>query len=103
MWDYEDLKDMVDLDAIDAYRRDALNPNHPCQRGSAQNADIFLQAREACNPYYDAMPAIVQECMDKVNAKLGTDYKLFNYHGAADAEHVIVAMGSACETIDETV
>ena len=103
MWDYEDLKDMVDLDAIDAYRRDALNPNHPCQRGSAQNADIFFQAREACNPYYDAMPAIVQECMDKVNAKLGTDYKLFNYHGAADAEHVIVAMGSACETIDETV
>ena len=103
MWDYEDLKDMVDMDAIDAYRRDALNPNHPCQRGSAQNADIFFQAREACNPYYDAMPAIVQECMDKVNAKLGTDYKLFNYHGAADAEHVIVAMGSACETIDETV
>ena len=103
MWDYEDLKDMVDMDAIDAYRRDALNPNHPCQRGSAQNADIFFQAREACNPYYDAMPAIVQEYMDKVNAKLGTDYKLFNYHGAADAEHVIIAMGSACETIDETV
>ena len=103
MWDYEDLKDMVDMDAIDAYRRDALNPNHPCQRGSAQNADIFFQAREACNPYYDAMPAIVQEYMDKVNAKLGTDYKLFNYYGAADAEHVIVAMGSACETIDETV
>ena len=102
-WDYEDLKDMVDMDAIDAYRKDALNPNHPCQRGSAQNADIFFQAREACNPYYDAMPAIVQEYMDKVNAKLGTDYKLFNYHGAADAEHVIVAMGSACETIDETV
>ena len=103
MWDYEDLKDMVDMDAIDAYRRDALNPNHPVERGSAQNADIFFQAREACNPYYDAMPAIVQEYMDKVNAKLGTDYKLFNYHGAADAEHVIVAMGSACETIDETV
>ena len=103
MWDYEDLKDMVDMDAIDAYRRDALNPNHPCERGSAQNADIFFQAREACNPYYDAMPGIVQEYMDKVNAKLGTDYKLFNYHGAADAEHVIVAMGSACETIDETV
>ena len=103
MWDYEDLKDMVDMDAIDAYRRDALNPNHPVERGSAQNADIFFQAREACNPYYDAMPAIVQEYMDKVNAKLGTDYKLFNYHGAPDAEHVIVAMGSACETIDETV
>ena len=103
MWDYEDLKDMVDLDAIDEYRRDALNPNHPVERGSAQNADIFFQAREACNPYYDALPGIVQEYMDKVNAKLGTDYKLFNYHGAADAEHVIVAMGSACETIDETV
>ena len=103
MWDYADLEDMVDLDAIDAYRRDALNPNHPVERGSAQNPDIFFQAREACNPYYDAMPAIVQEYMDKVNAKLGTDYKLFNYHGVADAEHVIVAMGSACETIDETV
>ncbi len=103
MWDYEDLKDMVDMDAIDAYRKDALNPNHPCQRGSAQNADIFFQAREACNPYYDAMPGIVQEYMDKVNAKLGTDYKLFNYYGAADAEHVIVAMGSVNETIEETV
>ena len=102
-WDYEDLKDMADMDAIQAFRNNALNPNHPCQRGSAQNPDIFFQAREACNPYYDAMPAIVQEYMDKVNAKLGTDYKLFNYHGAADAEHVIVAMGSACETIDETV
>ena len=103
MWDYEDLKDMVDMDAIDAYRKDALNPNHPVERGSAQNADIFFQAREACNPYYDAMPGIVQEYMDKVNAKLGTDYKLFNYYGAADAEHVIVAMGSACEAIEETV
>ena len=102
-WDYEDLKDMADMDAIDAFRKNALNPNHPCQRGSAQNPDIFFQAREACNPYYDAMPAIVQEYMDKVNAKIGTDYKLFNYHGAADAEHVIVAMGSVCDTIDETV
>ena len=103
MWDYEDLKDMVDMDAIDAYRKDALNPNHPCQRGSAQNADIFFQAREACNPYYDALPAIVQEYMDKVNEKIGTDYKLFNYYGAADAEHVIIAMGSVNETIEETV
>ncbi len=102
-WDYEDLKDMADMDAIDAFRKNALNPNHPCQRGSAQNPDIFFQAREACNPYYDAMPAIVQEYMDKVNAKIGTDYKLFNYHGAADAEHIIVAMGSVCDTIDETV
>ena len=81
----------------------ALNPNHPCQRGSAQNPDIFFQAREACNPYYDAMPAIVQEYMDKVNAKIGTDYKLFNYYGAADAENVIVAMGSVCDTIEETI
>ena len=102
-WDYEDLKDMADMDAIDAFRKHALNPNHPCQRGSAQNPDIFFQAREACNPYYDAMPAIVQEYMDKVNEKIGTNYKLFNYHGAEDAEHVIIAMGSVCDTIDETV
>ncbi len=102
-WDYEDLKDMVDMDAIDAYRKDALNPNHPCQRGSAQNPDIFFQAREACNPYYDALPAIVQEYMDKVNAKIGTNYKLFNYYGAADAEKVIIAMGSVCDTIEETI
>ena len=102
-WDYEDLKDMVDMDAVDAFRKHALNPNHPCQRGSAQNPDIFFQAREACNPYYDAMPAIVQEYMDKVNEKIGTDYKLFNYYGAADAEKVIIAMGSVCDTIEETI
>ena len=102
-WDYEDLKDLVDMDAIDEFRNHALNPNHPCQRGSAQNPDIFFQAREACNPYYDAMPAIVQEYMDKVNAKIGTDYKLFNYYGAADAEKVIIAMGSVCDTIEETI
>ena len=102
-WDYEDLKDMVDMDAIDAFRRDALNPNHPVERGSAQNPDIFFQAREACNQYYDAMPAIVQEYMDKVNAKIGTDYKLFNYYGAADADRVIIAMGSVCDTIEETI
>lgn len=102
-WDYEDLKDLVDMDAIDAFRKHALNPNHPCQRGSAQNPDIFFQAREACNPYYDALPALVQEYMDKVNAKIGTNYKLFNYYGAEDAEHVIIAMGSACETIEETI
>ena len=99
-WDYEDLKDMVDMDAVDAFRKHALNPNHPCQRGSAQNPDIFFQAREACNPYYDALPAIVQEYMDKVNEKIGTDYKLFNYYGAADAEHVIIAMGSVCDRGD---
>ena len=102
-WDYEDLKDLVDMDAIDEFRNHALNPNHPCQRGSAQNPDIFFQAREACNPYYDAMPGIVQEYMDKVNAKIGTNYKLFNYYGAEDAEKVIVAMGSACDTIEETI
>ena len=102
-WDYEDLKDMVDMDSVDEFRKHALNPNHPCQRGSAQNPDIFFQAREACNPYYDALPAIVQEYMDKVNEKIGTDYKLFNYYGAADAEHVIIAMGSVCDTIEETI
>ena len=102
-WDYEDLKDLVDMYAIDEFRKHALNPNHPCQRGSAQNPDIFFQAREACNPYYDAMPAIVQEYMDKVNAKIGTDYKLFNYYGAEDAEKVIIAMGSVCDTIEETI
>ena len=93
-WDYEDLKDMVNMDAIDEFRAHALNPNHPCLRGSAQNPDIFFQAREACNPYYDALPGIVQNYMDKVNEKLGTNYKLFNFYGAEDAEHVIVAMGS---------
>ena len=102
-WDYEDLKDMVDMDAVDEFRKHALNPNHPCQRGSAQNPDIFFQAREACNPYYDALPAVVQEYMDKVNEKIGTDYKLFNYYGAADAEHIIVAMGSVNDTIEETI
>ena len=102
-WDYDDLAEMADWDAIAAFRKHALNPNHPCQRGSAQNPDIFFQAREACNPYYDALPGIVQEYMDKVNEKIGTDYKLFNYYGAADAEHVIVAMGSVNDTIEETI
>ncbi len=103
VWDYDDLKDMVDMDAVDAFRADALNPNHPRQDGSAQNPDIFFQVRESCNPAYDAMPAIVEEYMNKVNEKIGTDYKLFNYYGAPDAEHVIIAMGSVCETIEETV
>ena len=102
-WDYEDLKEMLDMDAVQAFKDSALNPNHPCQRGSAQNPDIFFQAREACNPYYDAMPGIVQEYMDKVNAKIGTNYKLFNYYGAEDAEHVIIAMGSVNDTIEETI
>ena len=102
-WDYDDLAEMADWDAIAEFRNHALNPNHPCQRGSAQNPDIFFQAREACNPYYDALPAVVLDYMDKVNAKLGTDYKLFNYYGAEDAEQVIVAMGSVNDTIEETI
>ncbi|MEG1780077.1 MAG: pyruvate:ferredoxin (flavodoxin) oxidoreductase [Clostridium sp.] len=102
-WDYKDLEDMLDMDAVDAFRKNALNPNHPCQRGSAQNPDIFFQVREACNPYYDALPEIVQNYMDKVNAKIGTDYKLFNYYGAPDAEHVIIAMGSINDMIEETI
>ena len=102
-WDYEDLKEMTDFEAIEAFRKNALNPERPVIRGSAQNPDIFFQAREASNPYYDALPAIVQEYMDKVNAKIGTDYKLFNYYGAKDAETIIVAMGSVNDTIEETI
>ena len=103
VWDYDDLKDMIDLDKVQEFRDKALNPNHPRQMGSAQNPDIFFTTREACNTTYDEMPAIVQKYMDKVNAKLGTDYKLFNYYGAADAEQVIIAMGSVNETIEETI
>ncbi len=103
IWNDEDLASMADLDAIDAFRRRALNPEHPVLRGTAQNPDIFFQAREACNAYYDAVPELAQQYMDVVNAKIGTDYKLFNYYGAADAEHVIIAMGSVCETIGETI
>ena len=102
-WDYNDLAEMVDMDAVAEYRARSLNPDHPVLRGTAQNPDIFFQAREASNPYYDATPAIVEEYMNKVNAKIGTDYKLFNYYGAPDAEKVIVAMGSACDTIEETI
>ena len=102
-WDYKDLEEMVDKDAIAAFRARALNPEHPVLRGSAENGDIFFQHREACNPYYDALPAIVEEYMDKVNAKLGTDYKLFNYYGAPDAEKVIIAMGSVCDAIEEVI
>ncbi|MSS64698.1 pyruvate:ferredoxin (flavodoxin) oxidoreductase [Velocimicrobium porci] len=103
VWDYEDLADMCDMEAVDEFRRRALNPEHPVQRGTAQNPDVFFQAREASNPYYDAIPELAQEYMDKVNAKIGTDYKLFNYYGAKDAERVIIAMGSVCDTIDETI
>ena len=102
-WEIEDLKEMVDWDAVKAFRSRALNPEHPVLRGSAENGDIFFQHREACNPYYDAFPAIVEEYMDKVNAKLGTDYKLFNYYGAPDAERVIVAMGSVCDVAEEVI
>ena len=102
-WDYKDLEEMVDKDAIAAFRARALNPEHPVLRGSAENGDIFFQHREACNAYYDALPAIVEEYMDKVNAKLGTDYKLFNYYGAPDAERVIIAMGSICDTAEEVI
>ncbi len=102
-WDYKDLKDMVEPEYIKRFRDRALNPNHPVEKGSAQNPDIFFQAREASNPYYNALPAIVQKYMDKVNEKLGTDYKLFNYYGAEDAETVIVAMGSVNDTIEETI
>ena len=102
-WDYADLADMLNWDAVEAFRRRALNPEHPVTRGTAQNDDIFFQAREACNKYYDAVPEVVVKCMDKVNAKIGTDYKPFNYYGAEDAEHVIVAMGSVCDCTEEVV
>ena len=102
-WDYADLEEMLDKDAVAAFRAHALNPNHPALRGSAENGDIFFQHREACNPYYDAIPGIVEEYMDKINAKIGTNYKLFNYYGAEDADRVIVAMGSVCDTIEEAV
>ena len=103
VWDYEDLADMLDWDAVDAYRRRSLNPEHPVTRGTAQNDDIFFQAREACNVYYDAVPAIVEDYMNKVNAKIGTNYKPFNYYGAEDAEYVIVAMGSVNDCAEEVV
>ncbi len=103
VWDYADLKEMCDMDAVAAFRKRALNPEHPVMRGSHENGDIFFQHREACNKYYDAVPAIVEEYMDKVNAKLGTDYKLFNYYGAPDAERLIVAMGSVCDVAEEVI
>ncbi len=102
-WDYADLADMLDMDAVKKFKDDVFSPENPYQMGSAQNPDIFFQARESINGAYDALPAIVQKQMDKINAKLGTDYKLFNYYGAPDAESIIVAMGSVCDTIDETI
>ncbi|MBP0972286.1 MAG: pyruvate:ferredoxin (flavodoxin) oxidoreductase, partial [Oscillospiraceae bacterium] len=103
VWDDADLAEMLNWEAAQKFRDQSLNPNHPVQRGSAQNPDIFFQAREACNTYYDAFPAVVEKYMGKVNAKLGTNYKLFNYYGAEDAEHVIIAMGSVTDTIEETI
>ena len=102
-WDYKDLADMLDMNLVEDFRKNALNPEHPREMGSAQNPDLFFQTREACNSTYDALPAIVTKYMDKVNEKIGTDYKLFNYYGDPDAESVIIAMGSVCETIDETI
>jgi len=102
-WDYKDLAEMVDMDAIKAFRDRSLNPETPALRGSAENGDIFFQHREACNPYYDALPAIVEEYMGKVNEKLGTNYQLFNYYGAPDAERVMVAMGSVCDVAEEVI
>ena len=102
-WDYEDLKEMCNMEAVAEFKKRALNPEHPVLHGSAQNPDIFFQVREACNPYYEAIPDIVEKYMNKVHEKIGTDYKLFNYIGAPDAEKVIIAMGSVCETIDETI
>ena len=103
VWDYEDLKDMCDMDAVKEFRQHALNPEHPHMRGSHENGDIFFQHREACNKYYAALPAVVEKYMDKINAKLGTDYKLFNYYGADDADRVIVAMGSICDVAEEVI
>lgn len=103
VWDYDDLKDMVDMDAVAAFRARSLNPEHPTMRGSHENGDIFFQHREACNKYYDALPAIVEEYMGKVNEKIGTNYGLFNYYGAPDAERVIIAMGSICDVAEEVI
>ena len=103
VWDYKDLAEMVDMDAVEAFRKRALNPERPVMRGSHENDDIFFQHREACNEYYDALPAVVEEYMNKVNAKIGTDYKLFNYYGDPDADRVIIAMGSICDVAEEVI
>ena len=103
IWDYEDLKDMVNMDAVNAFRAHSLNPERPAMRGSHENDDIFFQHREASNKYYNALPAVVEKYMAKVNEKLGTDYQLFNYYGAADADRVIVAMGSINDVAEEVI
>ena len=103
IWDYEDLKDMVDMDAVQAFRDHALNPEHPSARGSHENGDIFFQHREACNSTYDALPAVVEDYMNQVNEKLGTNYHLFDYYGAPDADRVVVCMGSFCDVLEEVI
>ena len=103
VWDYEDLKEMCDMDAVEAFRKRALNPEHAMMRGSHENGDVFFQHREASNKFYEAVPGIVEEYMGKVNAKLGTNYQLFNYYGAADADRVIIAMGSICDVAEEVI
>ena len=103
VWDFQDLKDMCPMDAVKAFKEHALNPEHPAMRGSHENGDIFFQHREACNNYYDALPAIVEKYMGKVNEKLGTNYQLFNYYGAPDADRVMVAMGSFCDVAEEVI
>ena len=103
VWDYADLKEMCDMDAVEAFRKRALNPEHAMMRGSHENGDVFFQHREAANKYYEAVPGIVEKYMGKVNAKLGTNYQLFNYYGAADADRVIIAMGSICDVAEEVI
>ena len=103
VWDYDDLKEMCDMDAVAAFRKHALNPEHPNMRGSHENGDIFFQHREACNSYYTALPDVVEKYMGKINEKLGTNYQLFNYYGAADADRVIIAMGSICDVAEEVI
>ena len=103
VWDYDDLAEMCDMDAVAAFRARALNPEHPVMRGSHENGDIFFQHREACNAYYDAVPDVVEEYMGRINAKLGTNYQLFNYYGAPDADRVIIAMGSVCDVAEEVI
>ena len=103
VWDYEDLKEMCDMDAVKKFRDACLNPDHPHLRGSHENGDVFFQHREACNKFYDAVPEVVEKYMAKINEKLGTDYQLFNYYGAPDADRVIIAMGSICDVAEEVI
>ena len=102
-WDYADLKEMCNMDAVKAFREHALNPEHPAMRGSHENGDVFFQHREACNSVYEALPAVVKKYMGKINEKLGTNYYLFNYYGAEDADRVIIAMGSICDVAEEVI